>query len=504
MNLTLIIHGVKGIEHGIIELPIENGLYAIVGNNGSGKSTIMSCLSQLITNVGLTASLKEKDYNRESYIEFIFDGKQDRWVNKGFYWSLSTQLPRNSQERIRFNGTFEGSLFYGARFNDSKKVDDLLSSGSIHNADIVDADDFIIEQMGNILHNKGDYYTDIKKMRNRSVAESLGLNNTPYFQKTMYSLISQYRMSSGECLLISLLHFIYNSIVRRSLSENEPVLVLIDEIELALHPVAIINLFTLLQNLVSEYKNLTVFLTSHSPEVIRRISPKNMYKLDRVNNHDNSFDIINPCYPSYAIRDVYTNDGPDFLLLVEDVLAKIVVKKAVEVLQLKESRLISVVPVGGWSNVLKLHRELLMNNILGVGKRVISVLDGDVRSVITKEYSSLKKLFLPINSVEKYLYNNLLIIQDLNLKKQINDNFFEIESLDSLIDEYRRNELQNKKLLAKKYRDDNDGKRLYNQLIKNMQQHQISEETFISGLYEIIIKNVSFDNFYANLRKELA
>jgi AAA15 family ATPase/GTPase len=500
----MVIHGVKGIEHGIIELPIDNGLYAIVGNNGSGKSTIMSCLSQLIANVGLKASLKEKDYNKESYIEFVFDGKQDRWTSRGSDWSLYTQPRRNLNERIRFNGTFEGSLFYGARFNDSKKVDDLLSNGKINNGDIVDADEFIIEQMGNILHNKDDYYTDIKKIRNRSVAENLGLNNTPYFQKTMHSLISQYRMSSGECLLISLLHFIYNSIVRRSLSENEPILVLIDEIELALHPVAIINLFTLLQNLVSEYKNLTVLLTSHSPEVIRRIPPKNMYKLDRVNNPDNSFDIVNPCYPSYAIRDVYTNDGPDFLLLVEDVLAKIVVKRAVETLRLKESRLISVVPVGGWSNVLKLHRELLMNNILGVGKKVISVLDGDVQNLITKEYNSLKKMFLPINSVEKYLHNNLIAAQHLSLKKQINDNFFEIESLDSLIDEYRKNELQNKKILAEKYRDDTDGKRLYNQLVKNMQQHQISEETFISGLYEIIIENVNFDNFYANLRKELA
>jgi predicted ATPase len=507
----MIIHGIKGIEHGIIEIPIENGLYAIVGNNGSGKSTIMSCLSQLITKAGLSASLKEKDYSSESYVEFIFDGKQDRWTkrnNAGWQLcpqqQLGTQPRRNFEERIRFNGTFEGSLFYGARFNDSKKVDDLLSIGNIHNDDIVDADGFIIEQMGAILHNKGDYYSDIKKIRNRDAAESLGLKNTPYFQKTDYSLISQYRMSSGECLLISLLHFIYNSIVRRSLSENEPILVLIDEIELALHPVAIINLFTLLQNLVSEYKNLTVLLTSHSPEVIRRINPKNMYKLDRVNNPDNSFDIVNPCYPSYAIRDVYTNDGPDFLLLVEDALAKIVVKKAVEALQLKESRLISVVPVGGWSNVLKLHRELLMNNILGVGKRIISVLDGDVQGIITKEYGPLKKLFLPINSIEKYLYKNLLVTQNLNLKKHINDNFFEIESLESLIDEYRKNESQSRKLLAEKYRDDNDGKRLYNQLIKNMQKHQISEETFILGLYEIIIKNISFDSFYTNLKKELS
>lgn len=62
------------------------------------------------------------------------------------------------------------------------------------------------------------------------------------------SIISQYRMSSGECLTISLLHFIYNSLVRRSLSRNTPILMLIDEIELALHPIAITNLLNLLKN----------------------------------------------------------------------------------------------------------------------------------------------------------------------------------------------------------------------------------------------------------------
>jgi predicted ATPase len=357
LNLSLTIHKIKGIEHGIIELPIENGLYAIVGNNGTGKSTIISCLSQLIYNHGLKNTLKEKDHGEESYVEFVFNGKINRWVYRRYTWSLDT--PKKDAEPIHLNGTYEGSLFYGARFNDSRKVDELLSSGAIKTSDIVDADSFIVEHMGRILHNKSDYYTDIKRLRNRDVAERLELRNTPYFQKTSYSLISQYRMSSGECLLISLLHFIFNSIIRRSLPDNEPILLLIDEIELALHPIAITNLFTLLQELVDQYENLTIFITSHSPEVIHRIDPNNMYKLERVHNSDNSFYIVNPCYASYAIRDVYTNDGPDFLLLVEDTLAKIIVKKAIDELNLNISRLISVVPVGGWQNVLKFQSELL-------------------------------------------------------------------------------------------------------------------------------------------------
>jgi hypothetical protein len=184
-------------------------------------------------------------------------------------------------------------------------------------------------------------------------------------------------------------------------------------------------------------------------------------------------------------------------------LARIIVKKAIDKLNLDTSRLISVVPVGGWQNVLKFQSELLVNNILGIGKKIFSILDGDVQDNITKEYKSLKKLFLPINSVEKYLYNNLIISHNLILKKQINDKFFQIESLESLIDEYKKNEDKNKKALPDKFKEDNDGKRFYNYILKNMRSHQITEEAFIVGLYEIIIKIVDFTQFYTNLQKEL-
>jgi hypothetical protein len=227
-----------------------------------------------------------------------------------------------------------------------------------------------------------------------------------------------------------------------------------------------------------------------------------MYKLERVTGYDNSFNIVNPCYPSYAIRDVYVNDGPDFLLLVEDLLAKIIVKKAIDKLNLDASRLISVVPVGGWQNVLKFQMELLTNNILGIGKKVFSVLDGDVQGAVADQFKTVKKLFLPINSVEKYLANILVQRPVLSLRKEINDKFFQIESLESLIDEYRKNEDKNRKALDK-YKDDADGKRLYNHLLKNLKSHRISEEVFIAELYEIIIKYVDFSAFYTNLEKEL-
>lgn len=491
----LTIHKIKGIKHGIIELPLENGVFAIVGNNGTGKSTIMSCMAQLISRHNL-GTLKPEDYSSDSYIEFIYNNKKDKWFCENDFWKADS-FPNT----LKLNGTYEGSLFYGMRFRDSKNVDELMETGKISDEMIVDADTYIQETLGKILHNNPYYYKGIKRIRNRYIAEKLRLKNTPYFMTTDNAIISQYRMSSGECLLISLLHFIYNSLIRRSLPSDQPILMLMDEIELALHPVAITNLLDTLQELCDKYKNLTVILTSHSPEVIRKINPHNIFKVERINNPENDFNIVNPCYPSYAIRDVYTHDGFDYLLLVEDELAKIIVKNAIEELKLDNSALINVLPVGGWMNVLKLQNELITNNILGVGKQVFSILDGDVQDKIPKEYKSVKKLFLPVNSVEKYLKKVLLDSPIVRVKKRINDVFFSVKSVNSIIDEYNATERELAKSQGKNYRQDPDGKRLYTMLLKDLKERKISEENFINSLYKIIKENVDFTAFYASLRK---
>ncbi len=138
---------------------------------------------------------------------------------------------------------------------------------------MTDADDYIIEQLGYVLHGDKKYYKTSKIVRiiNRQTVKKMGLSETPYFMITENgNLVSQYSMSSGESLMLSLLHFIYNSIIRRSLDIKQPALMLIDEIEVALHPIAVSRLLDLLSELALERSNLTVYVTSHSPEVIRK------------------------------------------------------------------------------------------------------------------------------------------------------------------------------------------------------------------------------------------
>lgn len=486
-TLKVCIEKIKNIDYANIELPLESGVYSLVGTNGCGKSSILLSAAQLISKHYL-GTLKKEDFQEDSKISFTIDGKTDVWTanTASGFWK-SSLYPRT----LQLNGFYEGSLFYGTRFNDSRRVDEYFEKGKIKENEIVPADSYVIEKLSYILHGDYEHYKGLHRIKNKFIARRIDVSNTPYFIKVNNRLISQYRMSSGECLLVTLLHFIFNSVVRKSLPTNQTILVLIDEIELALHPIAVSRLIDLLNELTKEHTNLTIILTSHSPEVIRKIRPSNLYK---VTNTNNILTLESNCYPSYLIRDVYQPDGFDFLLLVEDVLTKNIVEKILFKDNLKSGKLVHVVPVGGWKNVLELHKELLRWNVLGTGKQIVSILDGDIINSVTTEYKDVKKLFLPIKSIEKYLYKVIIEEPDPKIIRILNDKYFTLKSIDTLLKEFRA-----------KYPilPSNPDKGFYFKIKKDLEGRNISEDYFITNLCDDLMKHVDFTKFNTSVAKAL-
>lgn len=481
-KLTIQIHNIRCIKDALLELPFDNGIYTFVGANGSGKSTIIMCMSQLMMKQieGLNDG-----FNDDSFVSLQIG------LDKRVCKRENNQWIRTVDTLPRFKGLYEGSLFYGTRFEDSTIIDKKIANSEIASIEISDADDYMKDRISFILHGDTNHYRHLKRIKNRKIASHHGIKNLPYFDEIDGKLISQYRMSSGECLLISLMHFLYNSIVRKSLPIDQKAIVLIDELELALHPVAVLRLIDYLKELAQEHTNLVVYLSSHSPEVIKTMRPFNLF---RVNNNNGTITLEQNCYPSYLIRDLYSNVSPDYLLLVEDELAQLVVNRILNEGGLRHSRLIHCVPVGGWENVLALHRELYSKKVLGNVTQIISILDGDIQKSLNRVQKQLPHLFLPIPSVEKFLYNVIKNNNDPLLRRTINDKFFIVDSLDNIVSRYNRGTLNGM--------TDNN-KNFYEFLCRALQDIGTSEEVFVYGLCDEVLKSMNFENFKNSLQRRL-
>jgi len=90
------------------------------------------------------------------------------------------------------------------------------------------------------------------------------------------------------------------------------------------------------------------------------------------------------------------------VILVEDSLAEIFLN---EILSSKPKNrvLYKIIPIGGWEKVLEIY-QLNESKKIFSDAQVLVVLDGDVKEDSKKGvYSSIKKKFLPLDNIEKYV-----------------------------------------------------------------------------------------------------
>ena len=150
------------------------------------------------------------------------------------------------------------------------------------------------------------------------------------------------------------------------------------------------------------------------------------------------------------------------------------------------------------TQMLQLHNDMITYNTLGVGKHIISIYDGDVKSTISKkeEYKSLPKCFLPIPSIEKYLKYKLLDNPDSAFIKLIGDKYFTQRSLKDIIFDYKNDpRTQTSK--------DDDGKNFYKVLRSNLSKIGLDEDSFIKYLCDDIYSYEDLSKFISTLTKLL-
>lgn len=480
MNLNMKIKNVKCISNIEFSFPLEPGIYAITGENGSGKSTLISCASTVFYHLPMNEFFGKPN---NSKIEFELDDAKRQWSCNGVMWRK-----KSSSNRMKINGFYEGSVIFGNRFKDTDmSIINLLDS--VSNEDLDLASEYVRKNLGMILHDDENYYDELFSIK-KEKADKMKLSKVTYFIKSKNNeLVNQARMSTGENLLLSILHSL--EIIRRkrtNRSDGRPCIVFLDEIELALHSSALRRLIIFLKEISKEIDS-SIFFSTHSIELLREIKPQCIYYLSI--NVDNSIRITNPCYPAYATRNLYGDDGygNDIVILVEDDLSKMIIEKLLVEKDLMKNIRIKILPTGGWTNTIIMAYDITSSNLLQKGTKLAVILDQDIKSEVPhfisnhKKYSGIKPDYLPISSLEKFLKENLYDRTNGDLFSYLDTYLFQKTPLERIIQEYKNN---NEK-------DDIDGKVLYGYFLNEIKSMRKDREDLADLIVRFIINNNNID-----------
>lgn len=145
MELVMHIRNVKSIKDITFSFPLEKGLYAITGENASGKSTLVACASCVFFRMPMNEYFGKT--SGVASIEFTLGEATRKWEFSDNKWQGSS-----SQKKMSLSGFYEGSVIFGNRFKDTN-FNALRVLDNIKPEDMVEADEFVRSNLGLILHN---------------------------------------------------------------------------------------------------------------------------------------------------------------------------------------------------------------------------------------------------------------------------------------------------------------------------------------------------------------
>lgn len=353
-----------------LEFSIPNrGVYLVTGLNGSGKTSLLAALFR----IGSRHAFQK--YYRTSTFESRLDSFENSRViyeinNEEVSYKYGGQRWRATPSRN--SGLFSQFPYATVRFveangNRVEPFADEIRYRSVRSAPA--------EVTGFMSYVLSDTKWDNLKYVNtrRGVGSEAYL--IPYSKNNQTHYYSEKNFSLGELCVLRLACSISN------IEDNS--LILIDEIEMALHPQAQVRLLEKVEQ-ISQSKRLTTLFSTHSATLIKNIKRKNIIFLQE--ETPRKFKSITNVYPARVLGEIAFDDEPstDFIFLVEDKQAKILLEQMLgfyNSITNNESAflpLYRVVPIGGFVQVLELLNA--SSQIFPEHVKRFSFLDLDVKT----------------------------------------------------------------------------------------------------------------------------
>ncbi|AMA09443.1 AAA family ATPase [Picosynechococcus sp. PCC 73109] len=339
------IENVKGIRSLDFEIP-SGGVWILTGLNGTGKSTMLATLYRIRNSYAFqkffrTSPLADRvDLYDDASINYEINGQSVTYRYGGQRWRAS---PR-ANSTILGNFPYSTVSYIEANSERIEPFADEIAPNRLR-----DASDDIKEFLVTVLaDNKWNNLKFVNTRRGRGNEAFL----IPYRpgRGYAYKYYSEKSFSLGELCILRLAK-------RISEIQNDG-LVLIDEIEMALHPQAQVRLLEKLRS-VSHDKNTTVIFSTHSASIVKSAGRRNLIHL--VNMGENRIEVIRNPYPAQILGDIAFDDelGADFVFFVEDKQAKLLLEQMIQEYlaianpDINYQPLCKIAPVGGFVQVLE-------------------------------------------------------------------------------------------------------------------------------------------------------
>lgn len=365
---TIKIENLKNITLLEFIIPI-GGVHILTSINGSGKTTLLTCLERLANSYAFqrhfrTSSNIQFDNFQNSKITYSHNGAAVSYKYKNTNW---TPTPKKGSQVLKSMGfgqvvflTSAGERFY-------------VQTQELDTSKIISAPAFFKDGMNEIFQTTK--FNDLRRVKLSGKGKGNKRRNFGFLlpsisQAGQSRYFTERNFSLGEVLILNALSELIN------VADNS--LVLIDEVELALHPRVQVKFLNYLTRIATQ-KNLTVILSTHSSSLIKA-APKLIY-LERQTT--GIVDIEYDCYPAIALQNVAVQEEvqPDIVFFVEDEAAKYLLEELVNYyftrINVIRRPIIKTLPVAGYKQTIKLT-EASAVYLIPANTKVMCFLDLDV------------------------------------------------------------------------------------------------------------------------------
>lgn len=364
---TVEITNLRNIRKLRFEIP-DRGVWVLTAGNGAGKTSLLACLRRIGHSnafpVHFPSSLRSArlDNHSSGVVTYEINGETVEYAYRGERW---TPRPRSNSHLFQRFG-YPSVTYIGAT---AERITPRPEDFDTHH----------IRAASRVIIDAANAIFDTTKFSMlRTINLTRGVGNDAFvlaIEGNPQTYHSEKHFSLGELCVLKLLRLL------KDVNNNS--MIIVDELEMALHPRAQVKLLRYLEG-QARTKSLTIIFSTHSVTLLKAIDRRRIIYLDKQDNGD-----IRPiygCYPTYAIGNIASAEEalPDIMLYVEDLFARDMLSAFFE--KFADERFddptarptAKIVPIGGFQEVvgfLARNRSVLPDYVTQK-----AVLDNDVSS----------------------------------------------------------------------------------------------------------------------------